>query len=198
MVMATAVLLSVEAGQAATLKSLFGWGRRSDESTVKTQPETAEDRGAAESPTLYRTPAEVCAYVRRKVRYRSEDRDDWASPSETLARGYGDCEDIAQLVKQLCRKNGMSADLYALRHEQRRREGHIIVIGRWRDRYWISSNGSWSAVRTFDEAIAAGADSCAWPVRRTEYARVPDGWLSSFDGLDTAERGHTPTKEGTL
>lgn len=44
------------------------------------------------------TPAEVDAWVNAKIAYRADARDEWAHPVKTLARGYGDCEDIA-LVK---------------------------------------------------------------------------------------------------
>lgn len=43
----------------------------------------------------------IHAKVREEIEWRGEQTDEWAAPQVTIARGYGDCEDICILERAL-------------------------------------------------------------------------------------------------
>ncbi len=75
-------------------------------------------------------PREVHAYVRRRVQYHSEPIDIWATPEETLKRGYGDCEDFAILERALLIESGWPReDIWVLlAHDLLVRQDHALLI----------------------------------------------------------------------
>lgn len=46
-----------------------------------------------------------------QITYRSEERDYWQSPAETLLRGEGDCEDKALYLQDLLRQRGIDSEV---------------------------------------------------------------------------------------
>lgn len=52
----------------------------------------------------------VNRWVNWHVRFVEDQSDEWASASQTLARGYGDCEDLAVLKMTLLEKAGIPPD----------------------------------------------------------------------------------------
>lgn len=49
----------------------------------------------------YRTAWNITNWTHNRVRYRPDVLDEWSPPADTLARGYGDCEDFALLKRSL-------------------------------------------------------------------------------------------------
>lgn len=75
------------------------------------------------------TPAEVDAWVDRKITWRADRKDEWASPRETLARGYGDCEDIALVKWAALRATGYKP-LFLIVRDGRAYHAVVMVGGR--------------------------------------------------------------------
>lgn len=58
---------------------------------------------------------DIARYIKDNVRYEIENFDVWTSPSETLNRGYGDCDDYALLYMNLAYLNlGIKMDFVAV------------------------------------------------------------------------------------
>lgn len=118
------------------------------------------------------SPAEVCMIVEKIVRYRSDKRkDEWATPEETLRRGYGDCEDIAILIQELCGRIGAESDVI-LFFASGREEGHAIVAGRWGDKFWMADNGDYKEAATFEMLAANVKQRLTWRDREVWHVRL--------------------------
>lgn len=69
----------------------------------------------------------VDAYVNKNIRYQSENKDEWATPAETLRRGYGDCEDIALLKCAILNSLGKKPAFVIVR-DLIKRQDHALCI----------------------------------------------------------------------
>lgn len=76
----------------------------------------------------------ICDDVRRRVRYRKENGDEWQTPEKTLKTGRGDCEDFAILVWSLCRKARIKCSPWVFYCPT---AGHAVAVGDG----WYASNG---------------------------------------------------------
>ncbi len=111
-----------------------------------------------------RNPQDVCTAVKQRVRY-TRDRlpeDQWKDGRQTWRSGTGDCEDFAVLIKKLCRENNIQADVY--RFYPPTGSGHVVALGEWNGRLWMSSNGSFVEVYSFEDAKRRVARSQGWSV----------------------------------
>jgi transglutaminase-like putative cysteine protease len=106
-------------------------------------------------------------WVNGAVRYQADRGDAWAAPATTLARGYGDCEDLALLKRAVLINSGIPerriyfvlvADLIA-------RMDHAVIVAfedRWRlmDSY-NSQALPLEAAKDYRPILAMCSD-CAW------------------------------------
>jgi predicted transglutaminase-like cysteine proteinase len=91
----------------------------------------------------------VNSYVNARVRF-VDDRvqfgvaDRWLAPSETLARGRGDCEDFALAKRAMLRAAGVSErDLYlVVLKDLSRRADHAVLVVRAAGRFLVLDNGT--------------------------------------------------------
>ena len=82
----------------------------------------------AEGHTLYETDfsgidsyEDIAVWIEERVEYRSENTDEWLNPAETLARGYGDCDDFAILFINIAYfRFGVKGNLIAVDANQSR------------------------------------------------------------------------------
>ncbi len=88
--------------------------------------------------------------VSSQISYRSEDVDRWYSARDTWIRGQADCEDFAICISEMCRELGFESKVY-LFFPKGRGQGHAVVVGIWNGKTWMSSNGSFDWVSSFDE-----------------------------------------------
>ena len=74
-------------------------------------------------------------WVFDNVEYRTETDDYWQSPEETLALGYGDCEDFSVLVLYILQKrtNIIGKIIIGKFYERRLGDNHV----------WIEVNDEW-------------------------------------------------------
>ena len=91
----------------------------------------------------------VNSYVNGRVRF-VDDRvqfgiaDRWLAPSETLARGRGDCEDFALAKRAMLRAAGVpERDLYlVVLKDLSRRADHAVLVVRAAGRFLVLDNGT--------------------------------------------------------
>jgi predicted transglutaminase-like cysteine proteinase len=91
----------------------------------------------------------VNSYVNARVRF-VDDRvqfgvaDRWLMPSETLARGQGDCEDFALAKRAMLRAAGVpDRDLYlVVLKDLSRRADHAVLVVRAAGRFLVLDNGT--------------------------------------------------------
>ncbi len=127
-------------------------------------PRSAEYVGNTAWPTpAGGGPSLVCREVHARVAYRKDRRqeDEWRSGEETLASGWGDCEDFAAAVRDRCREQGMPSAIYVVRAADLRRS-HAVTIGVWGGRMWMSSNGDYREVSSLDHARNLVAADYGW------------------------------------
>ena len=101
----------------------------------------------------------VNGYVNGRVRF-VDDRvqfgvaDRWQAPSDTLARGRGDCEDFALAKRAMLRAAGLSEkDLYlVVLKDLSRRADHAVLVVRAAGRFLVLDNGTDRIVDSSDVA----------------------------------------------
>ena len=116
----------------------------------------------------YQQASFVQATVQTKLIYRVDQdnwgiRDYWASADETIARGAGDCEDLALVKMQALRLLGFNErDLYLMTGARMSGEDHALLLVRVDGRFWVMEDGLSRLVRaeafhTFRPAITYSA-----------------------------------------
>ncbi|HEY0628427.1 MAG TPA: transglutaminase-like cysteine peptidase [Sphingomicrobium sp.] len=101
----------------------------------------------------------VNSYVNSRVRF-VDDRvqfgvgDRWLAPSDTLARGRGDCEDFALAKRAMLRAAGVpDRDLYlVVLKDLSRRADHAVLVVRAAGRFLVLDNGTNRIVDSADIA----------------------------------------------
>ena len=111
-------------------------------------PAAAFASGLAGKDQVARLEA-VNRYVNDRVRFVDDQvqfgrADVWASASETLRRGKGDCEDYAIAKMQMLRRAGFSdRDLYVvIVRDLVRRADHAVLVARAEGRMFVLDNGT--------------------------------------------------------
>jgi hypothetical protein len=117
-----------------------------------------------EVATVVESPREICAKVRHHVRYKEDLGDEHATGAETWERGFGDCEDLAACIVDLCEEIGIDASVVVFRPEHSA-EGHAVAMGHWRGKLWMASNGWYAVVDSMDQAKALVSKELRWRPR---------------------------------
>jgi len=99
------------------------------------------------------SPRSVCWQVRRHVTYRAEAGDQWFDGKTVWDRGYGDCEDFASCIADICDARGFTCWIAAVRTVGTHTHGHCLVMGLWRGQMWLASNGSYYEVSSLEDAL---------------------------------------------
>ena len=121
-----------------------------------------------------KTPRDVCAVVRQWVEplpTLCNERD--TDSTRTWYEGFGDCDDIAYLVHEACKRLD-SSRLWAVSTVtffwplNKVREGHALCHGIWNNVRWVSDNGEYLE-DSEPEAVAAKRLNCSrvWSRRMT-------------------------------
>lgn len=114
----------------------------------------------------------VNAALNRRIRYRFDSHpsgDEWASASDTLRRGAGDCEDYVIAKMQALRGLGVPArDLFmTIGQDMAAGTAHAVLLVRSGGRFWVLDNRSDrlvpdGAYRDFHPMLSFGADGSNW------------------------------------
>lgn len=138
------------------------------------------------------TPKEICSAVRHHVEYRSDDRDEWASGQEAWNRGYGDCEDIAAAISEICAINNIETKTFMI-YPENEMEGHVVVVGKWNGKLWFSSNGWFEYAKSGEDVKSKIAHEMLW-----KHSKIIAMDWDSFRGIDSQVRPATGTERISL
>ena len=107
-------------------------------------------------------PSDICSAVKQRVKYAHDNvpADEWKAAKETWDTGRGDCEDFAVVVKRLCERQDIKADVY--RFYPPKGQGHAVTIGEHQGLLWMSSNGSYVEVHSIEAAKWIVANKHGW------------------------------------
>jgi len=124
----------------------------------------------ASSWTRYQQASFVQSTINGKLIYRLDQdnwgtKDYWASADETIARGAGDCEDLALVKLQALRQLGFhERDLFLMTGTRPSGEEHALLLVRIDGRYWVLEDGLNRMVRaeSFNAFIPAVTYGAGW------------------------------------
>jgi hypothetical protein len=121
------------------------------------------------------SPQDIAESVHAAVEYREDiGEDEWTSGKETWTRGYGDCEDIAACVMDLCREVGIRAEIHIYYPGNGDGQGHAVTVGKWNGKWWMSSNGDFEWMLSLAAIKRRHAEKLnAWE-RDIEVVRLPE------------------------
>ena len=97
------------------------------------------------------SPADICQAVKTRVTYKRDADDEWQDPATTWKRQSGDCEDFAFCVEALCKETGIDSSVYIIKEKDSLLSAHAVVIGSYHGRMWMSSNGDYREVSSFED-----------------------------------------------
>ena len=116
-----------------------------------------------EAASVVSSPEEASARVRHQVRYKEDLDEEWASGRATWERGFGDCEDFAACVADLCKQAGLDATVAILIFRPEGScEAHAVAVGTWKGKLWVSSNGWFFDVSSMKDAQERIAKQIGW------------------------------------
>jgi len=110
------------------------------------------------------TPVEICSSVKHRVMYRSDVVDEWATGKEAWDRSYGDCEDIATTIHDICSKKNIWSKMFMF-YPENGLESHVIVVGNWKGKIWFASNGWFEYVSSVSDIKGKVAHEMRWKGR---------------------------------
>ncbi|MCK5849576.1 MAG: hypothetical protein KAH23_01580 [Kiritimatiellae bacterium] len=115
----------------------------------------------AEVSAIVESPSGISSQIRHHVEYREDLNDEWTKGSSTWQRGYGDCEDFALAVKELCKLININVRILVF-YPKGNQEAHAVAIGKWKGKMWISSNGWHQTVKSLEHAKQEIAKQMGW------------------------------------
>ena len=118
------------------------------------------------------TREDVVGYVSGTVAYKSDAIDQWAGGKETWERGYGDCEDIAATVTDICKAKGWDAWIEVFTFKKSL-SGHAIAMGMKEGKYWFYC-GSYQEAGSMDEVRRMVARRLKWDGEGVSSLKVTD------------------------
>ena len=95
---------------------------------------------------------EICRKVSEHLEERANNLDRWACFDEVWRRGYGDCNDFAVCIEQLCHENGVKCKIYLTYPPVG--EGHAFAVGD----NWMSDMGDYIEISSFSDVKKRAAD----------------------------------------
>ena len=98
------------------------------------------------------TPEAIAESVYCHVKYRAESVDVWDDGRKTWERGFGDCEDIAACIVDLCRRKGIDAWIQVFRSAGSL-QGRAVAMGRIDGKFWIAGRSFSVVYNTEEEPI---------------------------------------------
>lgn len=118
-----------------------------------------------ETIAVVETPKEICSAVRHNVSYLEDMGDEQQSGLETWEKGTGDCEDFAAAVVDLSKRKGFEAAMYVFRIKESG-IAHAVAVGRHDGKMWLSSNGWYRQIDSWDNAREFVAREMGWRSRQ--------------------------------
>ncbi len=109
---------------------IFGWTPLKTKRLMTKWTAVKDARCDIKIPDHADIVAKVDQYVNNLIEYRGEYIDVWSTPEETLARGYGDCEDMALLKRAILLNHGIEDKdiMFLIVNDLVTRQQHAILI----------------------------------------------------------------------
>jgi len=96
-----------------------------------------------------KTPQDICSEVRANVKYRKDLIDIKKDPKQTWEDKYGDCEDFAFCILEICKIKNIEAKIYIFYEKGNQIQiAHAVVIGN----NWMASNGQYRSITSLEDA----------------------------------------------
>jgi hypothetical protein len=122
-----------------------------------------------EAVSVSDSPRDICWQVRRHVSYRDEAGDQWFGGRTIWNRGYGDCEDFAACVADLCEARELICWTTIVQPIGGHSTGHCVVMGLWKGQMWMASNGAYYEVSSLDDALTKLRGVRGWQRKQLEF-----------------------------
>lgn len=123
----------------------------------------------------------VNALLNRRIDFRPEQGDRWATPAETLLSAAGDCEDYAVAKMHALKQLGVpESNLFlTVGQDTATREAHAVLLLRSGGRFWVMDNRSDrlipdSQFKDFTPTVSFRADGKSWFHGVKHRLRNPD------------------------
>lgn len=126
--------------------------------------ETVDTRSLQTQASEAKTPLEVYSWINQNIRYQPDlnSEDEYRSAEETLALGYGDCDDMAVLADDMLKKRGYNSKVISIYTST---EGHTVCV--WQDstgKYNHLSNKTYREIKAQDLKTVAADIYNNWQV----------------------------------
>ena len=113
-----------------------------------------------ETVSVVQSPRDASCAVTQHIKYKPDINDELTKPEEAWERGYGDCEDIAHAIVELCHMNGFDAWVEVF-YSPYSFNAHAVAMGTINGQLWIA-NGRFLEVEHMNEAREAVASAMRW------------------------------------
>jgi hypothetical protein len=114
------------------------------------------------------SPASISWQVRRHVTYATTEEEAFNNGRETWERGSGDCKAFAFCVADLCEAKDIVCWIAGVRPIGERR-GHVVTMGVWQGKMWMSSNGIYGEFKSLEDALKSLASVKGFSGKSLEF-----------------------------
>lgn len=118
-----------------------------------------------ETLSVTETPREAVSAVIRHIKYRPDIGDQLTPAEEAWNNGYGDCEDIAHAIVELCRAKGYEAWVEVF-YSSEAFTAHAVAMGRINGQLWVADR-TLVQVESIDKARKEIASAMRWKAKTT-------------------------------
>jgi len=118
-----------------------------------------------ETLSVTETPRDAVSAVIRHIKYRPDIGDQLTPAEEAWDQGFGDCEDIAHAIVEICRAKGFEAWVEVF-YSSESFTAHAVAMGRIDGQLWFADR-SLVKVDDMDEARKEIASAMRWKVKTT-------------------------------
>lgn len=126
----------------------------------------------SETLSVTESPRDAVSAVMRRIKYRPDIGDQLTSPEESWKNGYGDCEDIAHAIVELCREKGFEAWVEVF-YSSESFTAHAVAMGRIDGSLWVADR-IMLKVDDMGEARKEIASTMRWKAETTSSKRWND------------------------
>jgi len=123
--------------------------------------------------TIVKNPKEASSLVRKTIIYKEDLGDEWKNGEQTWDSGFGDCEDIAITIMELLNKINVTSTLFIM-HPKNSIYGHVVLIGEWENKKWMSSNGFFYRIKNIEHAKIIVQKEMLWRNKEIIYEEWKD------------------------
>lgn len=108
-------------------------------------------------------PSYICYYVRNGMNYMTDNHfsDNWVDSKTAFKDGFGDCEEFATVVRDMCAEKGIESDIYIV-YSDKEIKAHAITIGKFGGEMWMASNAVYYDIKSVQDALDICVKTLDW------------------------------------